>query len=82
MTVVEATEPAVYSLPTGDSVLAVEAFARDLRGRFTSAELRGMYDARRSESGWPKLTDKALARGLRAAGWCGWRTSTSRGWER
>lgn len=52
-----------------------------LAGRFTFAQLREMYDARRAETGWPELSDKALGRALKAAGAVSWRTSQERGWE-
>lgn len=70
-----------YAIVESDEVQAVRSFCAGLSGRLRFTELRTMYGERSPEAGWPALSDKALARGLRAAGWTSWRTKDGRGWE-
>lgn len=70
-----------HALPSGDGFDAVENFALRLRGRFTAADLKRMYDERAREAGWPQMSAKMFGRCLRAAGAEPWRTDSARGWS-
>jgi hypothetical protein len=67
-------------MPDPRLINVAHEFMEPLSGEYTFVELRRMFDAQREAAGWPNLSDKALARAMKAAGATSFRTSTSRGW--
>lgn len=58
-----------------------EVFSGARGEKMPFAEVRDVYARAAAARGLPPLTDRALGRRLRAAGFTPYRTATERGWE-